>query len=95
MHPFPKPEIQRVPLESLALHVKATKEGEDVKRFLGRAVDPPKVEAMDKALEVLHELGALDGKGKLTALGRHLVCILYTMLSRHALILGDARLFFR
>lgn len=29
--------------------------------------------AMDKALSVLEELGALDQDGRLTALGRHMV----------------------
>lgn len=41
--------------------------------FLGRAVDPPAMEAMDKALSVLEELGAIDVNGSLTALGRHIV----------------------
>ena len=41
--------------------------------FLGRAVDPPAMEAMDKALSVLEELGAIDANGSLTALGRHIV----------------------
>ena len=74
MAAFPKPEIQRVPLESIALTVKATREGQDVKAFLQRAIDPPAVAAMDEALAVLRELGALDDRGKLTALGRHMVC---------------------
>ena len=40
---------------------------------MSRAVDPPDVVAMDKALSVLEELGALDQDGRLTALGRHMV----------------------
>ncbi|KAI0320072.1 P-loop containing nucleoside triphosphate hydrolase protein [Amylostereum chailletii] len=75
MFPFPKPEIQRVPLESIALTVKSTRETEDVKEFLGRAIDPPEVAAMDKALSVLEELGAIDEEGQLTALGRHMAVL--------------------
>jgi ATP-dependent RNA helicase DHX57 len=44
-----------------------------IQEFLGRAVDPPEVVAMDKALAVLEELGATDTAGALTALGRHMV----------------------
>ncbi|KAI0032148.1 P-loop containing nucleoside triphosphate hydrolase protein [Vararia minispora EC-137] len=70
MAAFPTPEIRRVPLESIALTVKATRENIDVKLFLNRAIDPPSVATMDKALSVLDELGAIDQAGKLTALGR-------------------------
>ena len=41
--------------------------------FLGKALDPPPVAAMEKAWSVLQELGAVDENDKLTALGRHLV----------------------
>ncbi|KAI0059514.1 P-loop containing nucleoside triphosphate hydrolase protein [Artomyces pyxidatus] len=75
MAPFPTPEILRVPLESIALTVKAARETEDVKAFLSRAIDPPKVVAMDKALAVLEELGAIDQDGNLTALGRHMALL--------------------
>jgi ATP-dependent RNA helicase DHX57 len=44
-----------------------------IQAFLSRAVDPPEVIAMDKALAVLEELGAIDSAGSLTALGRHMV----------------------
>lgn len=43
------------------------------KLFLGKAIDPPQIAAMEKAWSVLHELGAVDENGKLTALGRHMV----------------------
>ncbi|KAH9964169.1 P-loop containing nucleoside triphosphate hydrolase protein [Russula dissimulans] len=75
MEQFPRPEILRVPLESICLAVKATREDEDVKEFLSRAIDPPEVAAMDKALSVLEELGALDQNGHLTALGRHVAAL--------------------
>ena len=41
--------------------------------FLARAIDPPEISAVDKALEVLEELGATGPDGELTALGRHMV----------------------
>ena len=89
MAKFPVPEILRVPLESISLAVKATKEDQDVKvgnllnleyiwthsaqTFLSQAIDPPSVAAMDRALATLEELGAIDNTGTLTALGKHIV----------------------
>ncbi|KAI0308348.1 P-loop containing nucleoside triphosphate hydrolase protein [Multifurca ochricompacta] len=75
MAQFPRPEILRVPLESICLTVKATREQEDVKQFLSRAIDPPDVATMDKALAVLEALGAIDQDGRLTALGRHVALL--------------------
>ncbi|KAI0275281.1 P-loop containing nucleoside triphosphate hydrolase protein [Gloeopeniophorella convolvens] len=75
MAQFPRPEILRVPLESICLTVKVTREKEDVKQFLSKAIDPPEVAAMDKALSVLEELGAIDQDGRLTALGRHMALL--------------------
>ncbi|KAG5636596.1 hypothetical protein H0H81_007536 [Sphagnurus paluster] len=60
MAKFPVPEILRVPLESISLMVKVTREEEDVKHFLSRAIDPPKIADMEKAWSVLEELGAVD-----------------------------------
>jgi HrpA-like RNA helicase len=73
MGKYPVPEILRVPLESISLTVKVMREEEDVKLFLKRAIDPPKVAAMEAAWSVLEELGAVDLNGKLTPLGRHIV----------------------
>ncbi|KAH9957470.1 P-loop containing nucleoside triphosphate hydrolase protein [Lactifluus volemus] len=79
MEQFPRPEILRVSLESICLTVKSTREHEDVKQFLSRAIDPPEVTAVEKALSVLEELGAIDQDGHLTALGRHMMLILATV----------------
>lgn len=87
---FPVPEILRTPLESLFLQVKAMNEDTDVKAFLGwvialhcafradprnsKAIDPPKLDAIDAAWKTLQDLGAVEGedhKSRLTALGRH------------------------
>ncbi|KAG6830898.1 hypothetical protein H0H92_014049 [Tricholoma furcatifolium] len=72
MAKFPVPEILRVPLESISLTVKVMREDEDVKLFLSRAIDPPKVAAMERAWSTLEELGAVDETGRLTPLGRHM-----------------------
>jgi len=45
-----------------------------IPQFLGKAIDPPKVEQMDSAWRTLMDLGAVEGEhatSKLTALGRH------------------------
>ena len=43
------------------------------KTFLSRALDPPDMAAMDHALSMLTELGAISDNGEVTALGQHLV----------------------
>ncbi|KAG6845370.1 hypothetical protein H0H87_010479 [Tephrocybe sp. NHM501043] len=73
MAKFPVPEILRVPLENISLTVKVMREEEDVKLFLSRAIDPPKLIAMERAWSTLEELGAVDEAGRLTPLGRHMV----------------------
>ncbi|KZT55357.1 P-loop containing nucleoside triphosphate hydrolase protein [Calocera cornea HHB12733] len=79
MPSFSVPEMLRVPLERLVLQVKVTKEDEDAKTFLLKAISPPKMSALDQAWVVLHELGAIDAGDGLTALGRHLMLILATI----------------
>ncbi|KAL4253594.1 hypothetical protein ABKN59_003415 [Abortiporus biennis] len=69
MHPFPIPEIKRVPLESISLNVKVMYN--DVKSFLSKAIDPPDLANIDHALEVLEEIGAIS-EGNVTPLGQHL-----------------------
>ncbi|KAH9948231.1 P-loop containing nucleoside triphosphate hydrolase protein [Amylocystis lapponica] len=73
MASFPVPEIRRVPLESIALTVKVVHD--DVKAFLSRAVDPPDMSAMDKAMSILQELAAIDSVGNLTSLGRYMAML--------------------
>ena len=41
---------------------------------MSRAISPPKVAAMESAWSILEELGAVDLDGRLTALGKHMVC---------------------
>ncbi|KAG1825662.1 P-loop containing nucleoside triphosphate hydrolase protein [Suillus subaureus] len=88
MSRFPIPEILRTPLESISLTVKVMRESEDVKHFLNRAIDPPEVSAMDKAWNVLEELGAIDADGHLTALGRHISMLPVDLRLGKMLVLG-------
>jgi len=44
-----------------------------IQTFLGKAIDPPAIEAVDKAWSILEDLGAVTEEGKLTAMGKHLV----------------------
>ncbi|KAF8323715.1 P-loop containing nucleoside triphosphate hydrolase protein [Clavulina sp. PMI_390] len=85
---FPVPEILRVPLESLSLQIKVMREDEDVAAFLGKAIDPPKVQAIEKALTTLDELGATDFDGKLTALGRQMALLPVDLRLGKMMILG-------
>ena len=41
--------------------------------FLSRAIDPPEMTAIDHALRILEELGAITDTGELTPLGQNLV----------------------
>ncbi|RUP47115.1 P-loop containing nucleoside triphosphate hydrolase protein [Jimgerdemannia flammicorona] len=68
------PEMLRIPLEQLALSVKAMGE-KDVQRFLQKAINPPSTGALKTALQTLVDVGAIhDGSSsKLTALGKHMV----------------------
>ncbi|KKY15602.1 putative dead deah box [Phaeomoniella chlamydospora] len=74
MAPRPLPEIRRVPLEQLCLSVKATDEKRDVTAFLRQTLTPPEEGAVGIALQLLHQIGALED-GHLTALGRYLALI--------------------
>ncbi|RPD64692.1 P-loop containing nucleoside triphosphate hydrolase protein [Lentinus tigrinus ALCF2SS1-7] len=86
MAAFPIPEIKRVPLESIALTLKVVHN--DVKSFLSRAIDPPDVSAVDKALAVLEELAAIQPDGELTALGRHMAMLPMDLRLGKMLVLG-------
>eukprot|EP00051_Salpingoeca_urceolata_P024555 m.433034 g.433034 ORF g.433034 m.433034 type:complete len:1131 (-) comp20247_c1_seq19:62-3454(-) len=80
---FAIPEIQRVPLEELCLHILSTELGHPVSVF-AEALDPPNASAVTSALRTLYEVGALaafdesDGVGEhltLTPLGKHLAAL--------------------
>ncbi|WFD27013.1 RNA helicase [Malassezia nana] len=73
------PEIQRMPLEGVLLQVLALQPKANVRAFLGRAIDPPPLEALDVALHRLIIVGAVQSEGehaaRLTPLGVHLAAL--------------------
>lgn len=78
---YPKPEIQRCPLEKLILQIKIWNKYEPTE-ILGRAIQPPIIRDIGIAIKTLQETGALtlskdeDGSsGEITSLGRVFVNI--------------------
>ena len=78
---FQLPEMQRSPLEELCLQVRVLAEsGANVvdfgkgstAGFLAKAVEPPVPQAIDNAVRLLQDIGALTEEERLTRLGRHL-----------------------
>ncbi|PHH52500.1 putative ATP-dependent RNA helicase ucp12 [Ceratocystis fimbriata CBS 114723] len=69
----PDPEICRVPLEQLCLSVRAMGI-RSVSSFLAQAPTPPSTTAIEGALSLLQQMGAMDGD-ELTALGTQLSII--------------------
>ncbi|MCO5562598.1 hypothetical protein L7F22_016226 [Adiantum nelumboides] len=65
LRPFQLPEMLRVPLVELCLQIKSLCLGK-IGAFLEKAMERP------TAIRILHEVGALDSKEELTALGFHL-----------------------
>ncbi|XP_078405835.1 ATP-dependent RNA helicase DHX29 [Cetorhinus maximus] len=69
------PEILRVPLEELCLHIMKCNHGppED---FLARALDPPQLQVISNAMNLLKKIGACEiSEAKLTPLGQHLATL--------------------
>ncbi|ESO07888.1 hypothetical protein HELRODRAFT_75102, partial [Helobdella robusta] len=64
------PEIKRVPLQGLCLHVMKSY-SEPPNGFLSKAIDPPDPQAINVAMSILREAGACEGLS-LTPLGHHL-----------------------
>lgn len=88
---FAVPEILRTPLEALFLQIKAMDQDADVKAYLRRAIDPPKIEALDSAWRTLIDLGAVEGEeatSRLTALGRHMSALPVDLRLAKMLVLG-------
>ena len=69
----PDPEIRRVPLEQMCLSIKAMGV-QDVSGFLASALTPPESTAVEGAVRLLSQMGAITDN-KLTALGRHMSLI--------------------
>ncbi|KAI4699954.1 hypothetical protein J4E81_003987 [Alternaria sp. BMP 2799] len=69
----PDPEIRRVPLEQMCLSIKAMGV-QDVTGFLASALTPPESTAVEGAIQLLSQMGAITDD-ELTALGRHMSMI--------------------
>ena len=69
------PEIKRVPLEGLCLQIQLQKMAGGIAGFLGKALEPPKSDAVTSAVKTLKQIGALNEKENLTALGQHLATL--------------------
>jgi ATP-dependent helicase HrpA len=63
------PEIKRISLAGVILRMKALRLG-DIERF--PFLDPPQSRAIAEGYQVLEELGAIQGDGRLTAIGEQL-----------------------
>ena len=92
----PEPEIRRVPLEQLCLSVKAMGIA-DVRAFLASAPSAPDSPAVDGALALLTQMGALqpgpdgaEGADRLTPLGRHMSTIPADLRCAKLLVYGAA-----
>jgi len=67
--PYSKPEIERVPLDSLVLQL-ISMGLPDARKF--PFIEPPPPESLENSILVLKEQGALDHKERLTAMGKTL-----------------------
>ena len=72
---FQLPEMLRVPLEGLCLQIKLLALTGGVEGFLSRALDAPQASAISAAVRSLRDIGALDARDHLTALGQHLAAL--------------------
>lgn len=71
MEEHARPEMQRVPLEQLCLQILDMEMGSGPSGFLSKAISPPSNSAVETAMNVLHEVGALtNDKSGLSVLGR-------------------------
>jgi len=73
MAPHQSAEMQRVSLEEVVLQTKIQcSDSCKAQEFLSKALDPPSPFAVHSAVSQLREIGALDDKEGLTALGKHM-----------------------
>jgi ATP-dependent RNA helicase DHX29 len=71
MPEFQTPEMLRMPLEELCLRIKLCNYGEPAE-FIREALTPPTMKTVQRALDTLTQVQALDKEGHLTPLGFHL-----------------------
>ncbi|XP_047333624.1 DExH-box ATP-dependent RNA helicase DExH7, chloroplastic [Impatiens glandulifera] len=87
MRPFQIPEILRMPLVELCLQIKLLSFG-SIKAFLLKALEPPREEAINSAVSLLYEVGAIGNDEELTPLGYHLAKLPVDVLIGKMLIYG-------
>ncbi|GMI87912.1 hypothetical protein like AT1G58060 [Hibiscus trionum] len=87
MRPYQVPEMLRMPLVELCLQIKLLNLGQ-MKPFLSKALEPPKEEAMNSAISLLYEVGAVEGDEELTPLGHHLAKLPVDVLIGKMLLYG-------
>ncbi|XP_022748673.1 DExH-box ATP-dependent RNA helicase DExH7, chloroplastic isoform X7 [Durio zibethinus] len=87
MRPYQVPEMLRMPLVELCLQIKLLSLGH-IKPFLSKALEPPKEEAMNSAISLLYEVGAVEGDEELTPLGHHLAKLPVDVLIGKMLLYG-------
>ncbi|XP_032706449.1 ATP-dependent RNA helicase DHX29 isoform X2 [Lontra canadensis] len=69
------PEILRVPLEELCLHIMKCNLGSP-EDFLSKALDPPQLQVISNAMNLLRKIGACElNEPTLTPLGQHLAAL--------------------
>uniref|UniRef100_A0A673VLB8 ATP-dependent RNA helicase DHX29 n=1 Tax=Suricata suricatta TaxID=37032 RepID=A0A673VLB8_SURSU len=69
------PEILRVPLEELCLHIMKCNLGSP-EDFLAKALDPPQLQVISNAMNLLRKIGACElNEPTLTPLGQHLAAL--------------------
>ncbi|PIO27880.1 hypothetical protein AB205_0180180 [Aquarana catesbeiana] len=69
------PEILRVPLEELCLHIMKCDLGSP-EEFLSKALDPPQLQVISNAMNLLRKIGACElTQPNLTPLGQHLAAL--------------------
>ncbi|KAH3725266.1 hypothetical protein DPMN_051100, partial [Dreissena polymorpha] len=71
MKAYTIPELLRVPLEELCLHIMKCNYGKP-EVFLSGALDPPQGQVVARAMSLLHAIGACKEGERLTPLGHHL-----------------------
>ncbi|XP_052808970.1 ATP-dependent RNA helicase DHX29-like [Mya arenaria] len=74
MKPYTIPELLRVPLEELCLHIMKSEYGKP-EVFLSKALDPPQPQMVNRAMSLLHSIGACEEGERLSPLGHHLAAL--------------------
>ncbi|KAL7495788.1 hypothetical protein ACHAWT_004152 [Skeletonema menzelii] len=70
-----EPELRRVPLEEVCMSILASGFSQNCMQFLSQAPQPPSIDSVRAAVEVLHQVGAVEAGNeieRLTPLGLHL-----------------------